>query len=179
MGITCSRTGVSWDRAHPTPPSKSALHSPFRSSTAEHSLRISSWHRNTQWANSTEISFSNILFERENHWSWERKEEDDETREVNKSSSSNLAGTLDHSFSLLHQVEHSLNDTDLQKYNKESMKGCVFQTLELSEIHYVVFSNWISTNILYSIVHKIFTEDLDGTVDRPLFIKYLLRTWIV
>lgn len=50
-------------------------------------------------------------------------------------------GLLDHSFSLLHQVEHSLNDTDLQKYNKESMKGCVFQALELSEIHYVVFSD--------------------------------------
>lgn len=35
-------------------------------------------------------------------------------------------GLLDHSFSLLPQVEHSLNDTDSQKYNKESMKGLCF-----------------------------------------------------
>lgn len=61
-GINCSRTGESWDRAHPSPPSKSALHSPFRSSTAEHSLSISSWHKNTQWADSTEISFNNTLY---------------------------------------------------------------------------------------------------------------------
>lgn len=33
---------------------------------------------------------------------------------------------LDRSFSLLYQAEHSLNDTDSQKYNKESMKGLCF-----------------------------------------------------
>lgn len=87
-------------------------------------------------------------------------------------------GLLDHCFSLLHQEEHSLNDTDSKKKKKENMKGLYFSDPRAVRNTLRCFSDWFSTNIFYSIVHKIFVEDLDGPVDRPLFIKYLLRTWI-